>query len=102
MRSSIRITLLLALVICPGALVVAQASAATIEAPPKPFVAIYGSPAATTENAVKEMAIGGGLGRNFGFGENMLFKAGDGVGEPILITLGKLLGNSESRISAAP
>ncbi len=51
---------------------VGQASAAEIrdEGVKAPLLAIYGEPAA---NAAQP--IGGGLGRNFGFGENILFEA---------------------------
>jgi hypothetical protein len=49
------------------------------------FLAIYGFP-----NHVNgaERPVGGSLGRNFGFGQNLLFRAGNGVGTaPLSITL---------------
>jgi hypothetical protein len=50
------------------------------------FVAIYGfRNVSPVEEA--ERPIGNGLGRNFGFGESLLFQAGNGVGTPITITL---------------
>ena len=67
---------------------VGSASGAVIEAETKAFQAIYGAPPETSG----KVAIGGGLGRNFGFGENMLFRACAGctpaVGKNLAITLG--------------
>jgi hypothetical protein len=59
------------------ALSAGQASAATIKnvKTGSPLLAIYGYPGASTNKPATETAIGGGLGRNFGFGENMLFRA---------------------------
>ena len=60
-----------------------MASAATIGQPPSTaFLAIYGSPSVNGKEPV-----GGGLARNFGFGENMLFEASTvkGVGKNIEI-----------------
>jgi hypothetical protein len=50
------------------------------------FLAVYGFPAAQNE---AERPVGDGLGRNFGFGQNMLFQAGGG-------------GNQHSPIGVAP
>jgi hypothetical protein len=72
MRGSIRIIMLAALATCAfGALVVTSASAAVIETSTNKFQAIYGNPGVNSET----LPVGGGLGRNFGFGENMLFTA---------------------------
>jgi hypothetical protein len=72
MRGSIRIIMLAALATCAfGALVVTSASAAVIETSTNKFQAIYGNPGVNSET----LPVGGGLGRNFGFGENMLFEA---------------------------
>jgi hypothetical protein len=54
-----------------AALSVGQASAATIEDESTPLLAIYGNPGTNKE----AIPVGGGLGRNFGFGKNMLFEA---------------------------
>jgi hypothetical protein len=85
MRGPIRKTLVAALAVCAyAALPVGSASAATIEktvgVTKTPFQAIYGNPPAGTP-------VGGGLGRNFGFGENMLFQAGNGVGVKLAMEL---------------
>jgi len=66
--------LLAALALCAlAALTVGQASAALMGQPGNtPFEAIYGNPPAAGP-------LGGGLGMNFGFGENMLFEAKEGV-----------------------
>jgi hypothetical protein len=85
MRGPIRSVLIAALAVCAcAALAVGSASAATIEktvgVTKTPFQAIYGNPPAGTP-------VGGGLGRNFGFGENMLFRAGNGVGVKLAIEL---------------
>jgi len=76
MRGPIRSVLLAALAACAfGALTVGSASAATMEkivgTVHTDFLAIYGNPG--TNGAT--VPVGGGLGRNFGFGENMLFRA---------------------------
>ncbi len=64
---------------------VGQASAALMgRVGNTPFLAIYGSPGS---NGAATLPVGGGLGRNFGFGENMLFRAGNGSGKPLSITL---------------
>jgi hypothetical protein len=86
MQSSIRSVLTTALAMCAfAALGVAQASAATIEAGTTALQAIYGNPGTNGAN----VPVGGGLGRNFGFGENMLFQACSGcttaVGENLKI-----------------
>lgn len=73
MRGPIRSILLAVVAVCAfAALTVASASGAVLrETTTKTaFQAIYGSPSFSTTQP-----IGGGLGRNFGFGENMLFCA---------------------------
>jgi hypothetical protein len=78
MRGPIRSVLLAALAVCAfAALTVSQASAATIKNVKTGsfLLAIYGYPGESTNKPATETAIGGGLGRNFGFGENMLFRA---------------------------
>ena len=77
MRGSIRGVILAALAVCAfGALTVGQASAAVIGRPLNTaFLAIYGNPGSNGTGAVP---VGGGLARNFGFGENMLFEATKG------------------------
>jgi hypothetical protein len=63
--------LLAALAVCAfAALTVGSASAATLENGATALRAIYGFPPGSATEP-----IGGGLGRNFGFGENMLFRA---------------------------
>ncbi|MGH2904967.1 MAG: hypothetical protein ACRDK7_15495 [Solirubrobacteraceae bacterium] len=66
-----------------------QASAATLknETSAKALLAIYGNPGSNGEGVVP---VGGGLGRNFGFGENMLFRANTTaeIGKNLAITLG--------------
>jgi hypothetical protein len=93
MRGPVRSVLLAALAVCAfGALTIEQASAAvlqkTVAGVKTPFLAIYGNPG--TNGA--SVPVGGGLGRNFGFGENMLFRACGGcspaVGVNLAITLG--------------
>jgi hypothetical protein len=88
-------------VVALGVAAVGQASAATITSgTAKPFLAIYGYPPETAENAAKEKAIGGGLGRNFGFGEDMVFQAGNGQGTALAIVLeagGKEIAKSEAK-----
>jgi len=74
------------------------ASAATLkEKEGSFFQAVYGAPACQNgfvENAKKEVEkpqpVGCGLGRNFGFGANLLFRAstGAGVGENLKIEIG--------------
>jgi hypothetical protein len=73
-----------------AALTVGQASAATIKAGTSNLLAIYGYPGASTKSPAVEEAIGGGLGRNFGFGENMLFRADTtkAIGKNIRIKVG--------------
>jgi hypothetical protein len=53
------------------------------------FLAIYGWPFQGTANPAEasERPVGGGLGRNFGFGQNMLFQAGSSVGSKLKIEL---------------
>ena len=74
MRGPIRSVLLAALAVCAFAGVTAgQASAALLkENGGASFLAIYGNP---SFSEVAGKPIGGGLGRNFGFGENMVFRA---------------------------
>jgi hypothetical protein len=90
MRGPIRSILLAALAVCAfAAIPAAQASAATIEDEATAMLAIYGNPG-TNGTA---LPVGGGLGRNFGFGKNMLFQACSGctnvpaIGENLKITL---------------
>jgi hypothetical protein len=90
MRGPIRSILLAALAVCAFAAIPAvQASAATIEDEATAMLAIYGSPG-TNGTA---LPVGGGLGRNFGFGKNMLFQACEActhvpaIGENLKITL---------------
>jgi hypothetical protein len=72
MRGPIRSILLAALAVCAFAALVGQASAAVLGTVANPsFQAIYGNPGTNAE----ALPVGGGLGRNFGFGENMLFTA---------------------------
>jgi hypothetical protein len=67
--------LLAALAACAfGTLAVGSASAATIEDEATAMLAIYGSPGTNGAG----VPVGGGLGRNFGFGKNMLFQACEG------------------------
>jgi hypothetical protein len=62
---------------------IGSASAATISQPANTFLAIYGKP-----NINAKEPVGGGLARNFGFGENMLFEASTAlkIGLNILLT----------------
>ena len=84
MRGPIRSILLAALAVCAFAAITAgQASAATIEDEATALLAIYGNPGSNGA----AVPVGGGLGRNFGFGKNMLFQAGNGVGTALDITL---------------
>jgi hypothetical protein len=74
MRGPIRSILIAALAVCAfAALTVGSASAALLgQAANTSFLAIYGNPGS---NGLTVVPVGGGLGRNFGFGENMLFKS---------------------------
>ena len=92
MRGPIRKILLAAVTVCVAAAAMAsQASAANLKevgvSEPTGFQAIYGKPA--TNSAV--VPVGGGLGRNFGFGANLLFEACTNcttpVGENLSVTL---------------
>jgi len=75
MRGPIRRVLLAALAACAfGTLAVGSASAATIEDEAVAMLAVYGNPGVNGAN----VPVGGGLGRNFGFGKNMLFQACEG------------------------
>jgi hypothetical protein len=88
--------LLAALAACAfGALVAGSAAGATLKehGATEGFLAIYGKPGS---NGATTIPVGGGLGRNFGFGENMLFRAcetcvaavgGPPVGKTLSITL---------------
>lgn len=71
-----------------GTMTVGEASGANMLAlqPKEPLLAIYGFPGA---NSIEdnERPVGQGLGRNFGFGQNMLFQAGGGKGRPLSITI---------------
>jgi hypothetical protein len=68
-----------------GTMTVGQASGANMVViqPKESMLAIYGNPP-------KEGPVGWGLGRNFGFGQNMLFKAGGGIGKPLFFKIGAL------------
>lgn len=71
MRGPIRSILLAAFAVCAFmALTVGSASGAVLEQGGSSFRAIYGFPPGSATEP-----IGGGVGRNFGFGENMLFQA---------------------------
>jgi hypothetical protein len=89
MRGPIRMILLAAAAAC-GMLMatVAQAAAATLEdtTAKSALLAVYGNPAANDE----AVPVGGGLGRNFGFGANLLFQANTSakVGENLSFTVG--------------
>ena len=98
MRGSRRIALASVLAVCAlGALTVGQASGALMKAGASNLLAIYGFPAVQNE---VERPVGGGLGRNFGLGENMVFQAGNGVGTVLKITLlGKVAEAQETIIS---
>jgi opacity protein-like surface antigen len=75
MRGPIRSILLAALAVCAFAAIPAvQASAATMEDEGTAMLAIYGNPGINGAS----VPVGGGLGRNFGFGKNMLFQACEG------------------------
>ena len=94
MRGPIRVILLAALAVCGlVAAVASQASAATLGQPGNlAFLAIYGSPGANGTAA--STPVGGGLGRNFGFGENMVFNACTGCATPVGANLKFKLGGS--------
>lgn len=95
MRGPIRSVLLAAVAVCAfAALTVGSASAALLGQPGNtPFLAIYGSPGS---NGATTVPVGGGLGRNFGFGENMEFEANTTTPrEPLEITLGGVVAKSE-------
>jgi hypothetical protein len=88
MRGPIRSVLLAALAACAfGVLTVGSASAATMEDEATAMLAIYGNPGSNGA----AIPVGGGLGRNFGFGKNMLFQACEGcttaIGKNLKITL---------------
>lgn len=85
MRGPLRITVLTAIAACAaGVLFAGQALGATMAGSVSTFEAIYGNPPGSAT-----LPIGGGLGMNFGFGENMLFEAKEGVTneEKLSITL---------------
>lgn len=90
MKASMRSMLVAALVVCPLiALTVGQASAATLkESGGSAFLAVYGNPGANGATG----PVGGGLARNFGFAENLLFQACSActiaVGEDVSLTIG--------------
>jgi hypothetical protein len=94
MRGPIRMAVLAGLVLCAMVgLTFGQASGAVvrIKGSATGLLAIYGSPAVSTAQP-----IGGGLARNFGFGEDMLFKATNSVpAEGMEITLGGVVNRSE-------
>jgi hypothetical protein len=74
-----------------GLMVVGGASGATLKLAAEKgaahaFVAIYGFPAVHDE---AERPVGGGLGRDFSFGETMVFQAGNGVGSLLSMTINK-------------
>jgi hypothetical protein len=81
MRCSARSSIVAAFVACVFlALTTGQAAGAGIKAGANNLLAIYGNPPAV-------LPVGGGLGRNFGFGANMLFESSEKIGEPIKITI---------------
>jgi hypothetical protein len=93
MRGPIRSILLAAFAVCAFAAIPAvQASAATIEDEATAMLAIYGSPG-TNGTA---LPVGGGLGRNFGFGKNMLFQACSGCTPAVGVNLDITLNGSVS------
>jgi len=73
MRGPIRAVVLAALAAFAFAAVTAGVASAAILGQPAntPFLAIYGNPGSNGAT----LPVGGGLGRNFGFGENMLFES---------------------------
>jgi hypothetical protein len=68
-----------------GTMTVGSASGANLVViqPKEGMLAIYGYPGANSLIEAKEAPVGQGLGRNFGFGQNMLFQAGGGKGKPL-------------------
>lgn len=97
MRRSIRSVFVAVVAACAfGALTVGQASAATLEevtaGVSTPMLAIYGNPG----NNGAAIPVGGGLGRNFGFGSNLLFEANTTAPRKVIsITVGGLVATSE-------
>jgi hypothetical protein len=84
MQVSIRSVLLAALAACTFVmLTVGSASAATIEDEATPMLAVYGNPGSNGA----AIPVGGGVARSFGFGENMLFQAGNGQGTAFAIVV---------------
>jgi hypothetical protein len=78
MRGPIRIILIAALAACAFTALAGQASAAIMKSTNNPaFLAIYGNPGASANSLTNgsPVPVGGGLGRNFGFGENMVFRS---------------------------
>jgi hypothetical protein len=61
-----------------------------------PFLAVYGSPGTNGE----AVPVGGGLGRNFGFGENMMFQASTSakIGENIVFELSEAAAGVKAEI----
>jgi hypothetical protein len=86
MRGPVRSIFLAALAACGLTMAIAsQATAATLEdtTAKSALLAVYGNPPET-------VPVGGGLGRNFGYGENMLFEADTTakIGTNLSITIG--------------
>jgi hypothetical protein len=102
MRGPTRSILLAALAVCGlAAATASQASAANMKenGAAEGFLAIYGSPGTNGTT----VPVGGGLGRNFGFSENLLFRAstGAGVGTNLSITIaGVMLTAKDSFLGA--
>jgi len=84
--------LLPVLAVAAVVMVTGAAQAATLkEHEGEVFLAIYGYPGESSTSPAEERPIGGGLGRNFGFGENMLFRANHAAlaeTENLAITIG--------------
>jgi hypothetical protein len=78
MRGPTRTILIAALAACTFTALARQASAAIMKSTANPaFLAIYGNPGASANSPTNgsPVPVGGGLGRNFGFGENMVFRS---------------------------
>jgi hypothetical protein len=78
MRGPTHTTILTALTLSIFTALPGQPSAATIKSTANPaFLAIYGYPGASANSLTNRSSVpvGGGLGRNLGFGENMVFRS---------------------------
>jgi len=84
MRTKFMSALLAAVAVAALVATGGSASAATLkEHAAEAFIAIYGNPGVNGATS----PVGGGQGRNFGFGANLLFQAGGGVGEALALVL---------------